>query len=120
VEVRLLSHHCHLLPASNASSTTTRLADAPAFWLARVSGVPAVDVKGLAKDYGEVKAVRGVDFEVASGETFGFLGPNGAGKTTTIGMLCTLVRATAGRATVAGYDVVSRREDVRRSIGLVF
>jgi ABC-2 type transport system ATP-binding protein len=82
--------------------------------------VPAVDVEGLAKDYGDVKAVRGINFEVAYGETFGFLGPNGAGKTTTIGMLCTLVSPTAGHAKVAGYDVVARREDVRRSIGLVF
>ena len=77
-------------------------------------------VDDLAKDYGEVKAVRGVSFEVGTGETFGFLGPNGAGKTTTIGMLCTLVRPTAGRARVAGYDVSQRRADVRRSIGLVF
>lgn len=80
----------------------------------------AVAVRGLAKDYGEVKAVKGVEFDVSPGETFGFLGPNGAGKTTTIGMLCTLVRPTGGRATVAGYDVVHQREDVRRSIGLVF
>jgi len=80
----------------------------------------AVSVRGLAKDYGEVKAVKGVEFDVSPGETFGFLGPNGAGKTTTIGMLCTLVRPTAGSATVAGYDVVRQREDVRRSIGLVF
>ncbi|HTW10992.1 MAG TPA: ATP-binding cassette domain-containing protein [Acidimicrobiales bacterium] len=80
----------------------------------------AVVVDDLAKDYGEVKAVRGVSFEVGTGETFGFLGPNGAGKTTTIGMLCTLVRPTAGRARVAGYDVSQRRADVRRSIGLVF
>jgi ABC-2 type transport system ATP-binding protein len=74
----------------------------------------AVSVRGLAKDYGEVKAVKGVEFDVSPGETFGFLGPNGAGKTTTIGMLCTLVRPTAGSASVAGYDVVRQREDVRR------
>lgn len=84
------------------------------------SGGPAVDVRGLQKDYGDVKAVRGVDFQVAAGETFGFLGPNGAGKSTTIGMLCTLVKPTGGSATVGGYDVVRQREDVRRSIGLVF
>ena len=80
----------------------------------------AVEVRGLRKDYGEVQAVRGVEFSVEHGETFGFLGPNGAGKTTTIGMLCTLVRPSAGQARVAGYDVVRQREDVRRSIGLVF
>jgi ABC-2 type transport system ATP-binding protein len=81
---------------------------------------PAIVVRGLAKDFGEVKAVRGVDFEVAGGEVFGFLGPNGAGKTTTINMLCTLMKPTAGSATVAGHDVVRERDDVRRNIGLVF
>jgi ABC-2 type transport system ATP-binding protein len=80
----------------------------------------AITVRGLAKRYGEVQAVGGVDFEVHRGETFGFLGPNGAGKTTTINMLCTLARPTAGSATVAGYDVVAQRDDVRRNIGLVF
>jgi len=80
----------------------------------------AVSVEGLVKRYDEVEAVRGIDFEVAAGEIFGFLGPNGAGKSTTINMLCTLVRPSAGAATVAGYDVVSERDDVRRNIGLVF
>src|SRR5437763_4281635 len=80
----------------------------------------AVSVRGLAKRYGEIEAVRGIDFEVSQGETFGFLGPNGAGKTTTINMLCTLARPSAGSATVAEYDVARRRDDVRRSIGLVF
>ncbi|MGA8721712.1 MAG: ATP-binding cassette domain-containing protein, partial [Solirubrobacteraceae bacterium] len=50
----------------------------------------AIEVRGLVKNYDEVQAVRGVEFEVATGEVFGFLGPNGAGKTTTISMLCTL------------------------------
>ena len=81
---------------------------------------PAIVVEHLAKAFGEVQAVRGVDFEVASGEVFGFLGPNGAGKTTTINMLCTLVKPSSGSATVAGHDVVSARDDVRRNIGLVF
>ena len=80
----------------------------------------AISVRGLVKNYGEVEAVRGVDFEVATGEVFGFLGPNGAGKTTTINMLCTLVTPTAGAASVAGHDVVRERDDVRRNIGLVF
>ncbi len=82
--------------------------------------VPAIVVRELTKDFGEVKAVRGVDFEVATGEVFGFLGPNGAGKTTTINMLCTLAKPTTGSATVAGHDVVTERDDVRRNIGLVF
>ena len=64
--------------------------------------------------------MRGIDFEVAPGEVFGFLGPNGAGKTTTIAMLCTLARPTAGEARVAGHDVVAERDEVRRNIGLVF
>jgi ABC-2 type transport system ATP-binding protein len=81
---------------------------------------PAVEVVELRKSFGEVEAVRGVSFEVAAGEVFGFLGPNGAGKTTTINMLCTLARPTAGSARVAGHDVVRERDDVRRHIGLVF
>jgi ABC-2 type transport system ATP-binding protein len=80
----------------------------------------AIEVDGLAKSFGEIEAVRGVSFEVARGEVFGFLGPNGAGKTTTINMLCTLARPTGGRASVAGHDVVRERDDVRRNIGLVF
>jgi ABC-2 type transport system ATP-binding protein len=80
----------------------------------------AIAVRGLVKRYGEVEAVRGIDFEVVPGETFGFLGPNGAGKSTTINVLCTLVRPTAGEARVAGFDVVTERLAVRRSIGLVF
>ena len=81
---------------------------------------PAVSVDGLVKRYGELEAVRGIEFEVRTGETFGFLGPNGAGKSTTINMLCTLARPSAGTALVAGHDVVSERDDVRRNIGLVF
>src|SRR5579859_6524262 len=80
----------------------------------------AITVTDLVKNFGEVRAVRGVNFEVAMGEVFGFLGPNGAGKTTTINMLCTLVKPTSGRAAVAGHDVVRERDDVRRNIGLVF
>ncbi len=81
---------------------------------------PAIVVRELAKSFGEIEAVRGVRFEVAPGEVFGFLGPNGAGKTTTINMLCTLVKPSSGWATVAGHDVVRERDDVRRNIGLVF
>ncbi len=81
---------------------------------------PAVSVRGLVKRYDAVEAVRGVDFDVAPGEVFGFLGPNGAGKSTTINVLCTLIRPTAGTALVAGYDVARQRDQVRRNIGLVF
>ncbi len=81
---------------------------------------PAILVNDLIKRYGEVEAVRGIGFEVAPGETFGFLGPNGAGKSTTIKILCTLADPTSGTARVAGYDVVKQRDTVRRNIGLVF
>jgi ABC-2 type transport system ATP-binding protein len=84
------------------------------------ASAPAISVRDLVKSFGEVRAVRGVNFEVAMGEVFGFLGPNGAGKTTTINMLCTLAKPTSGEASVAGHDVVAERDDVRRNIGLVF
>ena len=67
----------------------------------------------------EVRAVDGVDLDVEEGEIVGFLGPNGAGKTTTLRMLTTLLKPTAGTATVAGFDVVTQSEQVRRSIGYV-
>jgi ABC-2 type transport system ATP-binding protein len=84
------------------------------------TGSAAVSVRGLVKRYGSVEAVRGIDLEVARGETFGFLGPNGAGKSTTINILCTLVEPTDGEAEVVGLDVVRDRAAVRRRIGLVF
>lgn len=71
------------------------------------------------RDKVQVKAVDGVDLDVADGEIVGFLGPNGAGKTTTLRMLTTLLKPTAGTATVAGYDVATQPVDVRRSIGYV-
>ena len=79
-----------------------------------------IDVRKLRKSFGEVEAVRGVSFEVAPGEVFGFLGPNGAGKSTTIKILCTLTEPSAGQARVAGHDVLAERLAVRRNIGLVF
>ena len=79
-----------------------------------------LEVRDLARRYGKIEAVKGVSFDVEEGEIFGFLGPNGAGKTTTINMLCTLLRPSAGGATVNGFDVVDQRSEVRRSIGLVF
>ena len=80
----------------------------------------AVEVSELTKKYGEIEAVRGIDFEVDTGETFGFLGPNSAGKSTTIKILCTLADPTSGTARVAGHNVVKERDTVRRNIGLVF
>jgi ABC-2 type transport system ATP-binding protein len=82
--------------------------------------VTAVNTEGLRKVYGGTEAVVDLDLAVPSGIVFGFLGPNGAGKSTTIGMLCTLLRPTAGHAEVAGFDVVREAHEVRRRIGLVF
>ena len=81
--------------------------------------MPAViEASGLVRDFGDVRAVDGVDLSVDKGEIFGFLGPNGAGKTTIVRMLVTLLRPTAGRALVAGYDVVRESHHVRRAIGV--
>jgi ABC-2 type transport system ATP-binding protein len=86
-----------------------------------------IHARGLARSFTtrkgrektEVHAVAGVDIDVEAGEIVGFLGPNGAGKTTTLRMLTTLLKPTAGSATVAGYDVASQPELVRQSIGYV-
>ncbi len=79
-----------------------------------------IEVENLSRNFGKLTAVDKVSFQVTEGEIFGFLGPNGAGKTTTINMLCTLLKPTAGRATINGFDIVRQRSEVRRSIGLVF
>ncbi|NNH72847.1 daunorubicin/doxorubicin resistance ABC transporter ATP-binding protein DrrA [Nocardia uniformis] len=77
-----------------------------------------VVVDGVEKSFGAVKALRGIDFKAAPGEVLGILGPNGAGKTTTVNILSTLIAPDAGRATVAGHDVVADAAAVRRSIML--
>lgn len=78
-----------------------------------------IEAKNLTKSFGDIVAVDNIDFEVKSGEIFGFLGPNGAGKSTTIKILCTLVKPTGGKATVGGYDIIADEERVRRIIGYV-
>lgn len=80
----------------------------------------AIETEGLYKFYGTTEAVSDLNLTVPAGTIFGFLGPNGAGKSTTIGMLCTLLRPTAGRAVVAGQDVVRHAHEVRRRIAIVF
>jgi ABC-2 type transport system ATP-binding protein len=77
----------------------------------------AVEVVDLTKKFGDFTAVDGVTFSNMRGEIFGFLGPNGAGKTTTIRMLLGLLRPTAGRASVLGFDIVRQSEEVREHIG---
>ncbi|MBB6352046.1 ABC transporter ATP-binding protein [Nonomuraea muscovyensis] len=79
-----------------------------------------IETRGLSKTFkGGAEAVRGVDITVERGEIAGFLGPNGAGKTTTMRMLTTLLRPTAGTATVAGHDLLADPRGVRRHIGYV-
>ena len=78
--------------------------------------------EGLQRYFGSgdniVKAVDGVDLQIQPGEIFGFLGPNGAGKSTTVRMLTTLLRPTGGKGRVAGFDIVSEADSVRRNIGV--
>ncbi|MGR6923181.1 ATP-binding cassette domain-containing protein [[Actinomadura] parvosata] len=79
----------------------------------------AVLAQGLRKTYGDKAALDGIDLDVPRGTVCGLLGPNGAGKTTTVRILTTLLRATGGRAEVAGFDVTTQPRQVRRHIGLV-
>ena len=72
-----------------------------------------VEVENLEKDYGKVKALKGISFSIDEGEIFGLIGPNGAGKSTTLKILATLLKPTAGRARVAGHDVVKDASRVR-------
>jgi ABC-2 type transport system ATP-binding protein len=78
----------------------------------------AIEVEGLVKHYGEVKALDGIDLAVSEGTVLALLGPNGAGKTTAVRILTTLLRPDAGRATVAGIDVLAEPARVRPLIGL--
>ena len=78
----------------------------------------AIEAAGLVKTFGDVRAVDGVDLNVATGSVYGVLGPNGAGKTTTIRMLATLLRPEAGHARVLGHDIVAEADAVRRAVSL--
>jgi ABC-2 type transport system ATP-binding protein len=79
-----------------------------------------IETKNLTKKFNGLVAVDHISFAVRQGEIFGFLGPNGAGKSTTINMLATLTAPTEGEAIVNGFNVISQRNEVRKSIGLVF
>ncbi len=81
-------------------------------------GEVAISVTGLSRTFDDTTAVDGLDLTVGRGEIYGFLGPNGAGKSTTVRILCTLLAPTAGRATVAGHDVVAEPNAVRSRIGV--
>lgn len=83
-----------------------------------------IDVAGLCKTFRDpagrpVRAVDGVSFSARPGEVLGLLGPNGAGKTTTLRVLCTLLKPTAGSARVAGFDVLTQPDEVRRHVGFL-
>src|SRR5579863_5330211 len=79
-----------------------------------------IEAENLTKVYkGKVRAVDHISFYVEEGEIFGFLGPNGAGKTTTIKMLNTLAKISEGKASIDGLDISTKKNDVRRRIGLV-
>ena len=83
-----------------------------------MSATPAVEAVDLVKHFGETRAVDGVSFVVPQGTVLGLLGPNGAGKTTLVRMLTTLSVPTSGTGRVAGFDILTQPNDVRRSMGL--
>jgi ABC-2 type transport system ATP-binding protein len=84
-----------------------------------VTETDAVHVQGLVKSYGDVQAVRGIDFRIASGEVFALLGPNGAGKTTTVEILEGYRRRDAGDVSVLGHDPGKGERELKRRIGIV-
>ncbi|OPY36429.1 MAG: Trehalose/maltose import ATP-binding protein MalK [Methanoregula sp. PtaU1.Bin051] len=81
---------------------------------------PVIEVANLTHSFKDTVAVNGISFSVKPGEIFSFLGPNGAGKSTTINVLTTLLALQQGTVRVAGHDVASDPEEVRRAIGIVF
>jgi ABC-2 type transport system ATP-binding protein len=89
------------------------------FEMTRTVFEKAIEAESLVKNYGDVKALDGLDLEVEAGTVFGLLGPNGAGKSTTVRILTTLSRPDSGRASVAGIDVLADPVRVRHAIGVV-
>ncbi len=77
----------------------------------------SVSVQNLEKKFGEFTAVNRINFDVSSGEIFGFLGPNGAGKSTTIRMLCGIITPTSGSGLVGGFDIIKQQENIKQHIG---
>ncbi len=80
----------------------------------------AIKATNVVKNFGDIKAVDGISFEIKAGEIFAFLGPNGAGKSTTISMLTTMLRPTSGKLLLNGHDVTHQQELTRKSFGIVF
>src|SRR5258707_13758857 len=78
---------------------------------------PVIITEKLTKRFGQFTAASELTFKVEKGEIFGFLGANGAGKTTAMRMLCGLLTPSSGKATIAGYDVYTQTEKIKRSIG---
>ena len=85
-----------------------------------ITTLDIIKTSNLTKKFNSFTAVDNISFSIKKGEIFGFLGPNGAGKTTTIKMLTTLLIPTQGTADVAGYDIIKQRNNVRKSMGVVF
>ncbi len=81
---------------------------------------PIIELKGVSKQYGRLKALDNVSLKIEKGNIFGLLGPNGAGKTTLISILVTMRKPSTGRAWVNGFDVKKQPDDVRKSLGIVF
>ena len=79
-----------------------------------------IEVSGLSKSYGEVRAVKGIDFYVEAGKLFAFLGPNGAGKSTTIDILCTFLKPDGGKVVIDDFVLGQQDEKIRNVIGVVF
>src|SRR5690606_7060736 len=101
-------------PGSKAWLSPPRDVDPPG--AAHRMTTPAIQARELVKEFGETRAVDGIDLDVRAGTVYGVLGPNGAGKTTTIRMLATLLQPTSGSARVLGHDVVDDADAVRASV----
>jgi ABC-2 type transport system ATP-binding protein len=112
--------HAWLAGRGFATATVRRRADARGGRMSAAvapGSAPAITVRGLTRRFGAFTAVDGITFGVAAGEVFGFLGANGAGKTTAIKILIGLLAPSAGEARVAGFDVMTQADEVRRRIG---
>jgi ABC-2 type transport system ATP-binding protein len=81
---------------------------------------PVIELEGLTRHYGSVRAAQGLNLRIEQGEIFGLVGPNGSGKTTTLMMLSTLMRPTQGSGRICGYDLATQSHQIRPRIGVMF